>query len=143
MNNITLNPAPGASTPAEPGSAGVQSSNDKILEVAGQFEALMLTSMMKSMRATLSGDSLAGSTQQDMYQEMMDKEIVESITRGQGLGLKQLLAQQLGATVDAQGVDTQGLENAASGSTHQDPLAGLDLMSRLRVTLGSAGSTDP
>lgn len=143
MNNILPNPAPGTSTPAEPGSSRIQSSNDKILEVAGQFEALMLTSMMKSMRATLSGDSLAGSTQQDMYQEMMDKEIVESITRGEGLGLKRLLAQQLGATVDTQGVDTQGLENTASGPTHQDPLAGLDLMSRLRVTLGSAGSTEP
>jgi len=143
-------------TPAVNGS---MTADDKtLLEVAGQFEALMLSSMMKSMRATLSGDSLTGSTQQDMYQEMMDKELVESIVSGEGLGLKQLLVQQLskvttvGDTFQAQTPSTTS-ENespqitAKTQPTLNESTASFELMSRLRVTLGenssfSGGSTE-
>jgi len=119
-------PAVDATTTAE---------DEKLLEVAGQFEALMLSSMMKSMRATLSGDSLTGSTQQDMYQEMMDKEMVESIVSGEGLGLKQLLAQQLSKATEI-GDAYQGQSSTARQTSTHDFTSSVELMSRLRVTVG-------
>jgi flagellar protein FlgJ len=53
--------------------------------------------MLKSMRdANHSfGDSLLGSSQQDMYQDMFDDQLTSQLAGGRGLGLSDLLFQQL------------------------------------------------
>ena len=51
-------------------------------EVAGQFEALFLQSMLKSMRDASIGDPMFGdSNAQDMYEDMLDQQLWVEKTR--------------------------------------------------------------
>jgi peptidoglycan hydrolase FlgJ len=68
-------------------------------EVANQFEALFLQSMLKSMRDASLGDPLLGdSDQHEMYQEMMDQQLAVEMASGKGIGLADMLVRQLGGT---------------------------------------------
>jgi len=62
---------------------------------AKQFESLFARMMLKSMREASFGDSLMGSDQQDFYQGMFDDQLAVDMTKGKGLGLADMLVQQL------------------------------------------------
>ena len=64
-------------------------------ETAKQFESLFTTMMLKSMRAATPKDSLLGSDQQDFYQDMFDQQLATQLSKGKGLGLADMLVQQL------------------------------------------------
>ena len=64
-------------------------------EAARQFESIFAKMMLSSMRQASFGDPLLGSDQQDFYQGMFDDQIAVELTRGRGLGLADLLVQQL------------------------------------------------
>jgi peptidoglycan hydrolase FlgJ len=83
-------------------------------EAAQQFESLFTGMVLKSMRAANFGDSLFGSDQEDMYQDMYDDQIASEISKGRGLGLADMLVQQLRRS-GLPGT-TQG-NSAASGSS--------------------------
>jgi flagellar protein FlgJ len=66
-------------------------------EVAGQFEALFIQQLLKNMRAGELGEPLFGdSDQHKMYQEMMDQQLALKMSSGRGIGLADMLVQQLG-----------------------------------------------
>jgi len=66
-------------------------------EVAGQFEALFVQSLLKNMREASLGDPLFGnSDQHDLYQEMLDQQLAVEMSSGKGLGLADMLVRQLG-----------------------------------------------
>ncbi|MBK5971043.1 MULTISPECIES: flagellar assembly peptidoglycan hydrolase FlgJ [Thiorhodovibrio] len=65
---------------------------------ARAFEAMLVGQMLKQMRATSLGDGLFDSAQSDMYRDMLDQEIAQSVSEGPGLGFRGLLMQQLGRT---------------------------------------------
>ncbi len=66
-------------------------------EVANQFEALFLQTMLKSMREASLGDPLFGDSEQmDMYQGMMDQQMAVELASGKGVGLADMLVRQLG-----------------------------------------------
>ena len=66
-------------------------------EVAGQFEALFIQSLLKNMRAgELSEPLLGESDQHKMYQEMMDQQLALNMSSSGGIGLADMLVQQLG-----------------------------------------------
>lgn len=66
-------------------------------EVASQFEALFLQTMLKNMREASLGDPIFGnSDQHDMYQEMMDQQLAVEMASGKGIGLADMLVRQLG-----------------------------------------------
>ncbi len=66
-------------------------------EVASQFEALFLQTMLKSMREASLGDPIFGnSDQQEMYQGMMDQQLALEMASGKGVGLAEMLVRQLG-----------------------------------------------
>jgi len=66
-------------------------------EVASQFEALFVQSMLKNMREASLGDPIFGnSDQHDMYQEMMDQQLAVEMASGKGIGLADMLVRQLG-----------------------------------------------
>ncbi len=68
-------------------------------EVASQFEALFLQTMLKNMREASLGDPIFGnSNQQEMYQGMMDQQLALEMASGKGVGLADLLVRQLGGT---------------------------------------------
>lgn len=65
-------------------------------KAAQEFESLFTTMMMKSMRsATSSIDSGDRSNEMDLYQGMFDQQIATQMSRGKGLGLADMLVQQL------------------------------------------------
>ncbi|OGR35416.1 MAG: flagellar biosynthesis protein FlgJ [Desulfobacula sp. RIFOXYB2_FULL_45_6] len=61
------------------------------------FEAIILNTMMKSMRESLPGDALFGeSNGSNIYKSMYDQYLSEELSRGrQSIGLKELLYQEL------------------------------------------------
>ncbi len=66
-------------------------------EVASQFEALFLQTMLKSMREASLGDPIFGnSDQHEMYQGMMDQQMALEMASGKGIGLADMLVRQLG-----------------------------------------------
>lgn len=88
-------------------------SKDSLRAAAQQFESLFTQMMLKSMRdATKSvGDQLTGSDTVDFYQSMYDQQLASQLSKGKGLGLADMLVQQLtrsGLVKDS---------NAASSST--------------------------
>jgi flagellar protein FlgJ len=73
-----------------------QPSAEQLRQVAGQFEALFTQMMLKSMRAASFGDELFGSEQEDFYRDMYDKQLSLMLSKGQGMGLSEMLFKQLG-----------------------------------------------
>ncbi len=66
-----------------------------IREAARQFESLFTEMMLKSMRAAKLGEGLGDSDQTDFYQEMYDQQLAVQMSQGKGLGLADMLIQQL------------------------------------------------
>ncbi|HET9446919.1 MAG TPA: flagellar assembly peptidoglycan hydrolase FlgJ [Steroidobacteraceae bacterium] len=67
-------------------------------EAARQFESLFTQMLLKSMREANKGfgeDSLFGSDQADMYQDMFDDQMALQLSKGKGLGLADMLVRQL------------------------------------------------
>jgi peptidoglycan hydrolase FlgJ len=95
-------------------------------EAARQFESLFTQMLLKSMREankSFGEDSLFGSDQADMYQDMFDDQIAMQMSRGKGLGLADMLVRQLQGGV---GAKSQGEETAATskaGAAAATPVA--------------------
>jgi peptidoglycan hydrolase FlgJ len=67
-------------------------------EAARQFESLFTQMLLKSMREankSFGEDSLFGSDQADMYQDMFDDQMALQMSKGKGLGLADMLVRQL------------------------------------------------
>ncbi|MGA7540796.1 MAG: flagellar assembly peptidoglycan hydrolase FlgJ [Steroidobacteraceae bacterium] len=95
--------------------------NPKALkEAAQQFESLFTSMVLKSMRQANFGDSLFGSDQENMYQDMYDDQIAAEISKGRGLGLADMLVQQLRRS-GLPGTTAQG--SAAAPTTSTSPAA--------------------
>lgn len=62
---------------------------------AQQFESLFTDMMLKSMRAASFGDAMTGSDEVEMYQGMFDQQLSMQLAKGKGLGLADMLVQQL------------------------------------------------
>ncbi|MDJ0941593.1 MAG: flagellar assembly peptidoglycan hydrolase FlgJ [Woeseiaceae bacterium] len=66
-------------------------------EVASQFEAIFLQTMLKSMRDASIGDPIFGdSNSHEMYRDMLDKQLSLEMASGEGIGLADMLVRQLG-----------------------------------------------
>jgi flagellar protein FlgJ len=97
---------------------GAENQDPKALrETARQFEAIFARMMIKSMRDANFGDKLLGSDQQDFYQGMFDDQLSVDITRGRGLGLADMLVQQLQRT----GLAPAGTQSAAKPASAAAP----------------------
>lgn len=73
-------------------------------ETARQFEGLFLQMMLKSMRNTVSGESLFDSSQTRFYQGIYDQQIALELANSKSIGLAEVLYRQLGG---ATGVPTE------------------------------------
>jgi peptidoglycan hydrolase FlgJ len=98
--------SPPARVRAQPGAG------DATADVARQFEALFVEQMLKTMRESAGGDALFPG-QSGMFREMHDRELVKSITAGQGIGLaphieRSLRQQQAALEAGAEGVGDLG-----------------------------------
>ncbi len=101
-------------------------SEETLREVAGQFEALFIQMMLKSMRDAGLGEGLMDSEHTKTYQSMYDQQLALDMSRKQGLGLAEMMVQQLRRAdmVESKPEDTAGV-------------APLDLDTQRRVTRAS------
>ncbi len=87
-----------ASTPIEgrTPSQAPSAQNKKLAKACADFEALFLQQLFKQMRATVPrSDPSGGSQAETLYTEMLDGELAQSIARGRGIGLADLLYRQV------------------------------------------------
>jgi flagellar protein FlgJ len=62
---------------------------------AKQFETIFTKMMLQSMRDARLGEDIFGSSAGDMYQSMFDDQIALEMSRGQGIGIAEMLLEQL------------------------------------------------
>ncbi|BBF86046.1 flagellar protein FlgJ [Aquitalea magnusonii] len=62
-------------------------------EAASQFEALLMGTMLKTMRETKFDDE--GDSAMDTYRGMLDQQMVQSLSRAGGMGIANLVYQQI------------------------------------------------
>ena len=72
-----------------------QQSPEALKAVAQQFEALFIQQMLKSMRDAQLSEGLFDNDQSKLYQDMYDKQLSLNLTEGEGIGLADMLYQQL------------------------------------------------
>jgi flagellar protein FlgJ len=131
---------------------GAQAQDPKALrETARQFEAIFARMMIKSMRDANFGDKLLGSDQQDFYQGMFDDQLSLEVTRGRGLGLADMLVQQLqrtglvpaGAQSSTAAPASAGASTSAAGAaaspTPPSPAQRQDFITKLLPSAQQAG----
>lgn len=64
-------------------------------KVAQQFEALLTQQVLKASRANALGEDLMSGAGLDLYKDMFDQQMAQQISSGKGLGLADVLVQQL------------------------------------------------
>jgi flagellar protein FlgJ len=91
-------------------------------KVAEQFESIFTKMMLKSMRDANSslGDSLFSSQQTEFYEGMFDDQLAVQLAQGKGMGLADMLVQQL-SQIPGSGRGVQG-SGQSSGSGAVDSL---------------------
>lgn len=89
-----------------------------IRAAAQQFESLFTNMMLKSMREAKLGQGLGDSQQSDLYQDMYDQQISLKISQGKGLGLADMLVQQLTRNRAAAAGDGAQGAAGATGASH-------------------------
>jgi len=78
-----------------------QKSPDANKEVARQFEALFIQTMLKAMREASQLSETTDGEQTRFYQEMYDKQIALDLARKDGIGLASIIERQLGGPAAA------------------------------------------
>jgi flagellar protein FlgJ len=73
-------------------------SDQELKEATQEFESLFLHHLMKTMRSTVpKGELFHGGVNEDIYADMLDQEIAK-VASQRGIGLAELLYQQLRRT---------------------------------------------
>jgi flagellar protein FlgJ len=66
-----------------------------VREAARQFETVFARMLLSSMRAASPGDPLFDSNESGFYRDMFDDQLAMELSRGRGLGLAEMLVEQL------------------------------------------------
>jgi flagellar protein FlgJ len=104
-------------------------------EAARQFESLFTQMMLKSMREankSFGEDSLFGSDQADMYQDMFDDQIAMQLSKGKGLGLADMLVRQLQGGVQSTEKTSAPAASTPTANTQALTTSKDDFISQLR-----------
>ena len=68
---------------------------DALAQAAKSFEAIFTRKMLGSMRQASLGEDLAGGSGVDQFREMSDANMADDLAKKGGLGIAQLILQQL------------------------------------------------
>jgi len=79
------------------GNHGKDKDEKKLKEACQGFEAIFLSSMIKSMRQTLPGDTIFGESQGlDIYKSMYDQHLADNLAAsGRGVGIADFFYSEL------------------------------------------------
>ena len=70
--------------------------DEKLRKATQDFEAFFIGAMFKSMRKTVPDGGLVKKGQgEEIYRDMLDGEVSTELSRGEGLGLAELMYRQL------------------------------------------------
>ena len=73
----------------------------KLRKACADFESLFLNYMLKSMRSSVpEGGIIGGSEEGKMFQTMFDEKLADQVASDGGLGLGEILLQQLGKRLE-------------------------------------------
>lgn len=78
-----------------------QSPDQALKAAAQQFESVFLNMMLKSMREATPQDGLFDSEQTKMFTGMLDQQLAQSMASGRGVGLADIMVQQLSRNMAA------------------------------------------
>jgi flagellar protein FlgJ len=70
-------------------------SKESVHAAAAQFESYFMQMMLRTMRQTLSQDGPFDSQETKTFSDMFDQQIAQSIAKGKGIGLADMLAKQM------------------------------------------------
>jgi flagellar protein FlgJ len=97
-----------------------------IRAAAQQFESLFTDMMLKSMREAKLGQGLGDSQESELYQDMYDQQIALKMSQGKGIGLADMLVQQLtrnrAAKAGAASAASETLASPASSAPSSAPV---------------------
>ncbi len=85
-----------------------------IRAAARQFESLFTRMLLKTMREASAGEGLGDSEQTKFYQDMYDQQLSVALSAGRGLGLADLLVEQLTRSGRARPATDAGAATAAA-----------------------------
>lgn len=91
-----------------------ENSPESLRVAAEQFEAVFVAQMLSAMRETVPDGGLMRGRNEDMYREMMDRQVALDVASGRGFGLAEAIERQLGGRVRA----------AAAAQAEASPAAG-------------------
>ena len=75
-------------------------SEDDLRVVAQQFEAIFIQQMLKTMRDASLSEGLFDNNASDFYVDMLDKQMSLNLSTGKGIGLADIIVQQLSNTLN-------------------------------------------
>lgn len=81
---------------ATDGDKAAPSRNDGLQKVAREFENVFTRMMLKAMRDTVPESEFGGGAGGELYQDMLDGEYSKALSRGNGLGIADMLVRQFG-----------------------------------------------
>jgi flagellar protein FlgJ len=93
-------------------------------EAARQFEGLFTAMMLKSMREASLGSGLGDSEETKTYQDMYDQQLALQMAHGKGLGLAEMLMQQLTRANAAHGTAATAATPASAAPAAAPPVTG-------------------
>ena len=109
--------------------------DENLAEVSRRFEGLFLDILIKAMRKSVIKSDLLGSEAQNTYQQMFDHEISKELSGSGGLGLAQVIRDQLALNNTARrGISYYEIDRAESGT--------IDLVRSTAPTSFSLGMKD-
>jgi Rod binding domain-containing protein len=82
---------------------------DEVRQAAQQFEALLLAQLMATMRQTIPKGMMGQGYDAQMWNSMMDQALTDSMAQGGGIGLADLLVQQLDPSTEVSSATPAGL----------------------------------
>ena len=89
---------------------------DDLRVVARQFEAIFIQQMFKTMREASLGEGLFDSNTSDLYVDMLDKQMSLNLSEGKGIGLADVIVQQLSKTLNVKPDQTEKTDQHDSDS---------------------------
>ena len=85
--------------------------NNEVMEVAKEFEAILIYQMLKAMRKTVHKSDLLNSFSLQQYESMMDEEIANEMAKHKGIGLADSLFYQLSRLENASNPPAKNFDN--------------------------------
>ena len=94
---------------------------EALRSTAKQFETIFTKMMLQSMRDARLGEDIFGSSAGDMYQSMFDDQIALEMSQGKGIGIAEMLLEQLKRGGSPSLPTTQGVSSTPINTSSAKP----------------------